>query len=93
MKVSHVSRFVCNNNKELLTTWLLLPMGHNLLFLSTQIDFTRLKLVQGKKEEELKKEAALKENAKAAGAAPVAKENDADITAAFDATDDEDVVF
>ena len=67
-------------------------MGHNLLFLSTQIDFTRLKLVQGKKEEELKKEAAAKE--KGAAANPAAgKENDADITAAFDANDDEDVVF
>jgi V-type H+-transporting ATPase subunit D len=60
-------------------------------------DFTRLKLVKGKKEieqkaEEKKKDAAKKEAA-LAGKPPVGKENDADITAAFDANDDEDVVF
>eukprot|EP00538_Stauroneis_constricta_P005112 CAMPEP_0119551040 /NCGR_PEP_ID=MMETSP1352-20130426/4428_1 /TAXON_ID=265584 /ORGANISM="Stauroneis constricta, Strain CCMP1120" /LENGTH=246 /DNA_ID=CAMNT_0007597047 /DNA_START=75 /DNA_END=815 /DNA_ORIENTATION=+ len=53
-------------------------------------DFTRLKLVQGKKEADLavanKKKAAMK--AQAPG-----KENDADITAAFDANDDAEVVF
>lgn len=49
-------------------------------------DFTRLKLVQGKKEVELKREAAQK-------AKENAKTNDSDITAAFDAQDDEDVVF
>jgi V-type H+-transporting ATPase subunit D len=54
-------------------------------------DFTRLKLVQGKKEQEEKAEAKKKELA-AAHKKP-GKENEADITAAFDATDDEDVVF
>ena len=56
-------------------------------------DFTRLKLVQGKKEEEQK----LAENQKKAdikaGKKPVGKENEEDITAKFDATDDEEVVF
>ena len=54
-------------------------------------DFTRLKLVQGKKEQQLEEEAKRKDaepKTRAAG-----KENDADITAAFDAGDDEDVVF
>ena len=51
-------------------------------------DFTRLKMMQSKKEEELKKQAAEKPKD-----VPVGKENDQDITAAFDATDDEDVVF
>eukprot|EP00545_Synedropsis_sp_CCMP1620_P005508 CAMPEP_0119012798 /NCGR_PEP_ID=MMETSP1176-20130426/7617_1 /TAXON_ID=265551 /ORGANISM="Synedropsis recta cf, Strain CCMP1620" /LENGTH=243 /DNA_ID=CAMNT_0006965827 /DNA_START=18 /DNA_END=749 /DNA_ORIENTATION=+ len=50
-------------------------------------DFTRLKLVQGKKETEQKAE--LKRKA----AMPAVKENDEDITAAFDATDDAEVVF
>jgi V-type H+-transporting ATPase subunit D len=50
-------------------------------------DFTRLKMMQGKKEVEQKKLALLKE------ADVDGKENDHDITAAFDATDDEDVVF
>ena len=54
-------------------------------------DFTRLKLVQGKKEEEQKRQA---EEAKAKPAKTSSgKENDADITAAFDAGDDADVVF
>lgn len=61
------------------------------------LDFTRLKLVQGKKEVELKREAAQKaaDQAKieAMGQAVKKRTNDADITAAFDATDDEDVVF
>jgi V-type H+-transporting ATPase subunit D len=50
-------------------------------------DFTRLKLVQGKKEEQ--EEEQNKENT------PVATDagKDTDITAAFDAQDDEDVVF
>jgi V-type H+-transporting ATPase subunit D len=52
-------------------------------------DFTRLKLVQGKKQEEIKEEAKRKA---AAGILP-GKENDEDITADFDATDDADVVF
>lgn len=61
-------------------------------------DFTRLKLVQGKKEEERKKEQGLKDiaaaKAKAAGLTTnIGKENDEDITAQFDATDDADVVF
>lgn len=53
-------------------------------------DFTRLKLVQGMKEVEQKREAK-----KLAADRKVAadKENDADITAAFDAGDDADVVF
>jgi len=55
-------------------------------------DFTRLKLVQGKKEEQLAVEEALKAKAVAEGKAP-GKENDQDITAAFDAQDDADVVF
>lgn len=50
-------------------------------------DFTRLKLVQGKKEEQVEEQN--KENK------PVAVDagKDTDITAAFDAQDDEDVVF
>ena len=60
------------------------------------LDFTRLKLVQGKKEVEMKREAAqkAKENAVIQAMGKAAKKtNDADITAAFDANDDEDVVF
>jgi len=53
-------------------------------------DFTRLKLVQGKKEVEAKAEAKRKA---ALPAEPAGKENEADITAAFDAGDDVDVVF
>eukprot|EP00527_Entomoneis_sp_CCMP2396_P002559 CAMPEP_0198137118 /NCGR_PEP_ID=MMETSP1443-20131203/662_1 /TAXON_ID=186043 /ORGANISM="Entomoneis sp., Strain CCMP2396" /LENGTH=247 /DNA_ID=CAMNT_0043798451 /DNA_START=163 /DNA_END=906 /DNA_ORIENTATION=- len=54
-------------------------------------DFTRLKIVQGKKQVEqkndaIKKAAALKANA-------LGKENDEDIMADFDAQDDVDVVF
>ena len=57
-------------------------------------DFTRLKLVKGKKEVEMAKEEKLKEAAKAAGKLPTAgKENEEDITAQFDAQDDADVVF
>jgi V-type H+-transporting ATPase subunit D len=62
-------------------------------------DFTRLKLVQEKKEEELKKEVLMKEAAEKelleSGGAPPAKKkiNDEDITAQYDAQDDEDVVF
>eukprot|EP00934_Nitzschia_sp_Nitz4_P000712 Nitzschia sp. Nitz4//scaffold279_size24496//18328//19250//NITZ4_008384-RA/size24496-augustus-gene-0.9-mRNA-1//-1//CDS//3329545403//712//frame0 len=51
-------------------------------------DFTRLKLVQGKKEAEQKEAAKKRDTMVASG-----KENDADITAAFDAGDDDDVVF
>ena len=61
--------------------------------LSDRLDFTRLKLVQGKKEEEIKREAALKAKEATTGKTLRGKENDADITAAFDAADDEDVVF
>jgi V-type H+-transporting ATPase subunit D len=61
-------------------------------------DFTRLKIVKGKKEIEYAREAKQKADQmakdKADGKVPRAgKENDADITAAFDANDDEDVVF
>ena len=51
-------------------------------------DFTRLKLVQGKKEQDIQEDAKRRAKAPAAG-----KENDADITAAYDAGDDADVVF
>jgi len=62
-------------------------------------DFTRLKLVQGKKEIELAREAKqhADEDARilAAGGTPEKKniENDDDITAQYDAADDQDVVF
>lgn len=58
-------------------------------------DFTRLKLVQGKKEAQVKQEALLAEKEKAAGIVRKAagKENEEDITAAFDISDDADVVF
>ena len=50
-------------------------------------DFTRLKLVQGKKEEEQLKLQKLRKSP------AYGKENDQDITAEFDAGDDADVVF
>jgi V-type H+-transporting ATPase subunit D len=61
-------------------------------------DFTRLKIVKGKKEieyaREAKQKADQKAKDKAAGKVPLSEVvNDADITAAFDANDDEDVVF
>ena len=61
-------------------------------------DFTRLKLVQGKKKVEQMEADAIKEKEAAIAAisgksAAGGKENEADITAAFDANDDEDVVF
>lgn len=59
-------------------------------------DFTRLKLVKGKKEMEQKAEEAKKEVEKATrklAGLDLGKENEQDITAAFDANDDEDVVF
>jgi V-type H+-transporting ATPase subunit D len=60
-------------------------------------DFTRLKLVQGKKEVEEKANQKKKEMEKKAAALagnPILdKENNTDITAAFDANEDEDVVF
>jgi len=49
-------------------------------------DFTRLKLVQGKKEQEIKEQEHENKENKQSNA-------DKDITAAFDANDDEDVVF
>ncbi len=52
------------------------------MFLLSSTDFTRLKLVQGKKEEEEANKENLKDNGK-----------DTDITANFDAQDDADVVF
>jgi V-type H+-transporting ATPase subunit D len=55
-------------------------------------DFTRLKLVQGKKQAQQKEDDKIKAAAKAAGIA-VGKENDADITAAFDTAEDVDLVF
>lgn len=61
-------------------------------------DFTRLKLVQGKKEaeieEENKKKEAEKEAARKAGKTPKKKStNEKDLMAGFDAAEDEDVVF
>jgi V-type H+-transporting ATPase subunit D len=61
-------------------------------------DFTRLKIVKGKKEfeyaKEAKKKAAQQAKDKAAGKVPLPDVvNDEDITAAFDANDDADVVF
>jgi Xaa-Pro aminopeptidase len=55
-------------------------------------DFTRLKLVKGKKELEQAREAAIKAKLIAEGKL-VEKANEADITADFDAADDADVVF
>eukprot|EP00563_Minutocellus_polymorphus_P019909 CAMPEP_0197716218 /NCGR_PEP_ID=MMETSP1434-20131217/1180_1 /TAXON_ID=265543 /ORGANISM="Minutocellus polymorphus, Strain CCMP3303" /LENGTH=252 /DNA_ID=CAMNT_0043300539 /DNA_START=20 /DNA_END=778 /DNA_ORIENTATION=- len=59
-------------------------------------DFTRLKLVQGKKESQMEEERKRKEAEKTMAlksGKSVGKENSADITAQFDAQDDEDVVF
>ena len=56
-------------------------------------DFTRLKLVKGKKEVEAKLEAKRKAETPDKVNKRMGKENDADITAAFDAGDDADVVF
>eukprot|EP00980_Cylindrotheca_fusiformis_P026182 scaffold15497_cov117-Cylindrotheca_fusiformis.AAC.9 len=56
-------------------------------------DFTRLKLVQGKKEEELKQEMKRKALLPKSLETDDKKANEADITAQFDAGDDEDVVF
>lgn len=59
-------------------------------------DFTRLKLVQGKKEQELEAEQKRKEAERTAlirSGRKVDGGNDADITSAFDAQDDVDVVF
>jgi V-type H+-transporting ATPase subunit D len=55
------------------------------------LDFTRLKLVQGKKEAELSEQ--LKRREAEAKAGRQIKESDEDITAAYDAEDDADVVF
>lgn len=62
-----------------------------LLYSCKLVDFTRLKLVQGKKEEEQKKERAKLAELIAEG--KVKEANEADITADFDAADDVDVVF
>lgn len=75
-----------------------LVVRFHLTFLLTQhvrySDFTRLKLVKAKKEIEQKREAKQKEDEIAAGTRSAGgKENDADITAAYDASDDADVVF
>lgn len=61
-------------------------------------DFTRLKLVQGKKQVEVKEQAKMKEkeNAEILAAGKTisrGKENSQDITAQFDASDDAEVVF
>lgn len=56
-------------------------------------DFTRLKLVQEKKEVAQREAAAEKQKLAKLNPAKPGKENSADITAAFDAEDDEDVVF
>jgi len=58
-------------------------------------DFTRLKLVQGKKEAEMEIDRKMKEAQKLAGvkAGLSVKENEKDLTAGFDAAEDEDVVF
>ena len=61
-------------------------------------DFTRLKLVQGKKQVEIQAENARKEAMKKQALLDgvpmtLGKENEEDITAAYDANDDEDVVF
>ena len=70
-------------------------MHHFFHLYSFYIDFTRLKLVQGKKEEQLKIEEAAKEAARKAEFASgrVRQERDHDITSNFDVTDDADVVF
>lgn len=57
--------------------------SHSLFFIVFVFkDFTRLKLVQGKKEDDLKENIPVKNSGK-----------DNDITANFDAQDDADVVF
>jgi V-type H+-transporting ATPase subunit D len=59
-------------------------------------DFTRLKLVKGKKQVEQDQAELVKAKAQANAAKSgkrLGKENDADITSAFDANDDADVVF
>lgn len=56
-------------------------------------DFTRLKLVQGKKEAEIQAQAKDKAQQKKITGSAAGKENEEDITAAFDAGDDADVVF
>lgn len=54
-------------------------------------DFTRLKLVQGKKEQELEEDRKRKEAESRKGV--TVKANEKDLTAGFDAAEDEDVVF
>lgn len=62
-----------------------------MLYHCVPVDFTRLKLVKGKKEEEMKNEQAIKDKLIAEG--KLKEINEADITAEFDAADDADVVF
>jgi hypothetical protein len=64
-----------------------------LLNLHILSDFTRLKIVKGKKEEEIARDAEVKAKLKAEGKLVEEKTNEADITADFDAADDIDVVF
>lgn len=66
--------------------------------MSLSLDFTRLKLVQGKKQQEIKELEKVKEKEKlailAAGKSlSSGKENSQDITSQFDAADDAEVVF
>jgi len=61
-----------------------------IVFQSLKLDFTRLKLVQGKKQAEVQQN-LLEDAAKKKSDAKISKEED--ITATFDAQDDEDVVF
>ena len=70
--------------------------SHTCLIALRYADFTRLKLVQGKKEAEIEEEQKRKDAEKMAAiksGRKIETTNDADITAQFDAQDDEDVVF
>lgn len=71
--------------------------SHHICLIALQCaDFTRLKLVQGKKEAEIEEEQKRKDAEKMAAlkaGRTVKATNDADITAQFDAQDDADVVF
>jgi hypothetical protein len=55
------------------------------------LDFTRLKLVQGKKQDDMKENVVVKNTTDKMKNLDINK--DKDITATFDAQDDEDVVF
>jgi len=56
-------------------------------------DFTRLKLVQGKKQVEMEEERKRKEEEKLKEGMALAESAEKDLTAGFDAAEDEDVVF